>query len=192
MWGTAAEVGIFTVAARTAMLTSLVLMAVNSIAAPKFAELYRLGDMEALNSTARRSAALMTLLAAPLLLAFLAAPRLVMGLFGPEFRAGGFLLSILALGQFVNVATGSVGYLLMMSGHERLARNNTAFAAVLYVALSVALIPWAGPVGAAVATAIGVAALNLSAAYLVWRRLGILTIPVGRGIWSPPGARIRA
>ena len=55
----------------------------------------------------------------------------MMSLFGPEFRAGGPVLTILAAGQYVNVLTGSVGYLLMMTGNERLVRNNMAVAALL-------------------------------------------------------------
>jgi O-antigen/teichoic acid export membrane protein len=186
VWGTSADVGIYTAAARTALLTSLILIAVNSIAAPKFAALYRQGDFDALSSTARHSTLLMALLATPILLVFLAFPRLVLGLFGTEFQAGGPILSILALGQFVNVATGSVGYLLMMSGHERSVRNNMVFAAALNIGLSCVLIPLFGRIGAAVATAVAIATLNLGAAYLVWSRLGIVTIPFG------PPSRVRA
>lgn len=79
-------------------------------------------------------------------------------------------------GSFVNVATGSVGYLLMMSGNERLMRNNVAFIAVLSILFNVTLVPLAGPLGAAIATAVCLASMNLISAKLVWSRLGIRTI----------------
>jgi O-antigen/teichoic acid export membrane protein len=180
IWATSADVGIFNAASRTVLLGGLVLMAVNSIAAPKFAALHREGDMKALNSMARSSAILMLAIASPLLLAFTLAPGPVMRLFGPEFVAGAPLLVILALGQFVNVATGSVGYLLMMTGHEKLMRNSVAIAAALNLVLNLVLVPIAGTLGAAIATAISLATLNLVATYYSWSRLGIVILPLVR------------
>ena len=177
IWGTKAEVGIFSIANRTAMLTSFILIAVNSIAAPKFAALYKQGDMESLGSTARNSATLMTLLAGPVLLLFVLFPGWVMGVFGSQFTQGALALTILAIGQFVNVSTGSVGYLLVMSGNERLLRNNVAFIAVMSILMNVILVPIAGALGAAIATAVCMSVSNLIAAYLAWSRLGVWVIP---------------
>lgn len=121
---------------------------------------------------------MMVVLALPVLLTFVLVPGFVMGLFGPEFEVGASVLVILALGQFVNVSTGSVGFVLIMTGRERMARNNAAVAAGVNIVLQVLLIPRFGAVGAAIATAVSVALLNLTAAYLVHRSLGIWTLPV--------------
>ncbi len=174
--GTRADVGLFGVAHRTALVTSLVLIAVNSIAAPKFAELHKTGDVVGLASTARASARLMLLFASPIFLVFLLVPGWVMSLFGPDFAAAGVLLVILALGQLVNTATGSVGYLLMMSGNEVLMRNSMALAVTVNLGLNLVLIPATGAVGAAIATAGSVATLNLTALYFVVSRLGLRTL----------------
>lgn len=178
--GTKADIGIFGVASRTAILISFLMIAVNSIAAPKFAALYRLGDMEALGSTARSSAKLLTVLVAPVLLFFMIFPSSVMGLFGEQFRQWGNVLRILAAGQFANVVTGSVGYLLMMSGNERLLRKNIAYTALLNLLLNLLLIPVMGVMGAAIATSVSLALQNLHASYLVYRKIRIVTIP-----WLP-------
>lgn len=180
IWGTNEEVGVFTAAVRTALLISLVLVAVNAIAAPKFAELYRQGDMEALAALARNATILVSILAAPVFLFFALFSTTVMSLFGPEFRAGGPVLAILAAGQYVNVLTGSVGYLLMMTGNERLVRNNMAVAAILNLVLNFVLIRAYGVLGAAIGTAIAIAVLNLGAMYLARVKLGITTAPIGR------------
>jgi O-antigen/teichoic acid export membrane protein len=179
IWGTSAEVGVFTAAVRTALLISLFLVAVNAIAAPKFAELYRTGDMEALARLVRSAAILVSLLAAPVFLLCVAFPSTVMSLFGPEFREGGPVLVILAAGQYVNVLTGSVGYLLMMTGNERLVRNNMAVAAILNLVLNFVLIRAYGVLGAAIGTAVSIATLNLGAMYLARVKLGIMTAPIG-------------
>ena len=108
VWGTKSDVGIFNVAARTAQVTSFILIAVNSIAAPKFAELYNQGNKAALGRLARRSTWLMTLVASPVLLLFVLFPGRIMALFGKPFEGGAAVLGILSIGQFVNVVTGSV------------------------------------------------------------------------------------
>jgi len=180
VWGTQEDVGIFSMASRTAMLTSLILTSVNSISAPKFAELYKKKDMVALGATARNTAKLMTLITSPLLLLFLVAPQWVMGMFGEEFQKGGVLLSILAIGQFVNVATGSVGYVLMMSGNEKLMRNNVAFVASISIILNIVFVQTIGVLGAVLATTICLASQNIIAVYMVKNQLGIWTIPFAK------------
>jgi O-antigen/teichoic acid export membrane protein len=158
---------------------SFILIAVNSIAAPKFAALYKQGDMRTLGAVARKSAALMTLMVSPLLLICVLVPSWVMGLFGKDFESGALLLSILAIGQFVNVATGSVGYLLIMSGNEKLIRNSTALAAGVNIVLNILLVPWLGPLGAAISSATGIALYNLFNMVLVRYRLKIWVLFFG-------------
>ncbi len=177
IWENSKNVGIYSAASRTAMLTSFVLIAVNSIAAPKFAALYQRGDLLALGSLARKSAKMMVLLTSPALVLFMLIPELIMSIFGDQFNQGATILMILALGQFVNVATGSVGYLLMMTGNERLMRNNLIFIASLGILLNLILIPNYGILGAAIGASIVLATQNLIAMILVWRKLNIWTLP---------------
>jgi len=176
VWGNSSEVGIFGVASRVAMLTSLVLIAVNSIAAPKFAAFHHQADQKNLGETARQAARLTTLLAAPVLLFFVIVPDWILQLFGNEFAQGVLILVILAVGEFVNVATGPVGYLLTMSGHDRQLWASTILSATVNVGLCLALIPVHGAIGAAIAAATSVVVNNITNVYLVWRHLGIMTI----------------
>ena len=177
VWESSKNVGIYSAASRTAMLTSFVLVAVNSIAAPKFAALYQQGDIQALGAVARNSAKIMIVLASPALLLFLLFPEWVLSVFGEEFKQGAVVLMILSAGQFINVATGSVGYLLMMSGHERLMRNNLLFCAIVGVLLNLWLIPNYGIVGGAISAAITLSMQNIIAMILVSKKLNIMTVP---------------
>lgn len=179
-WGSAEEVAFFATAQRTAMLTSFVLFAVNAIAAPKFAAIYAKGDSDGLRRLAIWSVRLMLLAAVPALLLMLLLPEWLMSFFGDEFRAASTALMILALGQFVNVATGSVGYLLSMTGHERELRNNAFISALAGVVFGLALIPGHGLLGASVATAVAVASQNLLGAYQVRKHLGFNTLAFWR------------
>ncbi len=178
VWGTSADVGIFSMASRTAALISFILMAMNSILAPKFAALYIKGEIETLGRTARNAAALVTLIVSPIFLLFILFPDLIMGLFGKKFIGGSELLVILSAGQFVNVITGSVACLLVMTGHERLQRNIMVISLVLNVLLSAVLIPQLGTTGASIAVAVTLSVQNLIAAGMVKRKLGIVTIPL--------------
>ncbi len=173
VWESNENVGIYSAAYRVAMLTSFVLIAVNSIAAPKFSELHQKNDIAALGGVARNATKMMVLSASPVLLIFLIFPEFILSIFGEKFKEGAVVLSILAAGQFVNVATGSVGYLLNMCGYERLMRNNLIFCALVGIPLSVILIKSYGIVGGAVATAILLSMQNLIAMVLVKKKLGI-------------------
>ncbi len=178
VWASSSEVGLFSAANRAAMLVGLVLIAANSIIAPKMATLYRQGDMEGLGRVTRHSALLLTMMALPVILIFLLAPHWVMSLFGAEFTGAWLMLVIMALGQLVNVMTGSVGFLLMMTGREKSYLRANFVALAICVLLSVALIPWLGGIGASTAAAASLAIVNLLRVRFVWRDMGIMALPL--------------
>ncbi|HUW26067.1 MAG TPA: flippase [Gallionella sp.] len=177
VWGSSADAGMFSAAQRTASLIGLVLVSANVIVAPKFAELYQQNDIEALGKVARQGALLMTVMASPALLLFLFVPEWVMGLFGAEFSAGWLLLVIMALGQLVNVMTGSVGFILVMTGYEKQVFIAALWGGGINLLLCVALIPPYGAVGAGVATSISIASINLLRVRYVWKTIGVMPIP---------------
>jgi O-antigen/teichoic acid export membrane protein len=188
VWTSSDSVGIFSVAHRTVLLMVFFLHAVNSIAAPKFAEMHKKGDMHSMERIARNAAKFLMMASSPFLVIFIILPTHIMQIFGSEFIKGATALSILAAGQFVNISTGSVGYLLMMSGYEKLMRNNMAVCAGINFILNIILIPRTGITGAAVATALALALQNLIAFGLVWNKLGIVTLPfVPRNLFLKSG-----
>lgn len=169
-----ASVAIFAIAFRTSLLTRFAKMAVNAIAAPKFAALHRMADSAALSSTSRRSSLLVSVASLPMLLCFIVFPHWTMGLFGPTFADGAMLLRVLAIGQTAAVISVSVPYLLIMSGNERKLRNNTLVSAAVCLALNLLLIPSYGATGAAIAVASAMIVRSLLGAFQVYRSLGIL------------------
>ncbi|KPM75467.1 hypothetical protein AOG26_16905 [Pseudoalteromonas sp. UCD-33C] len=172
----AESVAFFSVAQRIAMLTTFILMAVNLVVAPKFSAFHAKGDDVGIRKTALFSIRLLVLSALPIVLFMLLFPEFLMGLFGDEFKQGAVILQILVLGQAVNVVTGSVGFLLMMSGHERDMRLVTlisGFGVLISVPIFTKLF---GAVGAAVATAFFISLQNLLAVYFVKKRLGFNTL----------------
>lgn len=172
-----AEVGIYTAAARTALLTRFLLLATGAVVAPRFAALHAAGDKAGLAKLAVRSTMLTTASTVPLLLIFIVFPEPVLSMFGPQFVTGAQVLMILTIGQFVNAATGPCGYLLNMCGYHRIEGRIAVAGALLTVGLCFALIPFWGLAGAAAANAIATAACNLWRVYVARSRFGILMLP---------------
>lgn len=189
---TSSDVGVYNVAFRTAWLASFVLIAVNAIAAPKFAALFHQERITELRSVVVGAARLAAFLAIPVFGVLLFLPSLVMSLFGADFVDLGVpVLQILALAQLVNVLTGSVTYLLMMSGHEQAVFRCVLVASAIVVVLTVLLVPVAGARGAAIAALVSMSVQNALAVYFAWTRLRIWSMPFGaallaRGLGQEP------
>lgn len=177
VWGSTADVGLFTVAQRTAGLVSLVLLTANTTLSPKFAELYIQNDLVTLTRVVQQGQATVLIMAMPILLIFCIAPVWVLGFYGPDFSSGWLLLVIISLGQLVNVATGSVESLLIMTGNEKSFLKAGFFTTILSIVLCLGLIPLYGKTGAAIAFSISLAVVNLLRVYYVWHTLGIRIFP---------------
>ncbi|WP_353686686.1 flippase [Thermodesulfovibrio sp. 3462-1] len=173
---TEAEVGIYNVALRLANLTAISLFAINSIVAPKFAELYAIKDMEGLKQTIQHSTRLIFWFSAPVLLAFILLPGFFLGFFGDEFKRGAMALIILSIGQFVNSISGSVGYFMNMTGRERACQNILTIATLINILLNYLLIPVFGMIGASIATMISIVFWNLASVVYIKYDTGILTL----------------
>lgn len=178
IYNSSAELAQLAAARNTSVLITFILTAVNYVSAPRFATMYHEGKMQELKRYATNTSRLMTLVALPLVLFICFFPDLIMSLFGKDFTEGAGLLRVLAIGQFVNVVTGSVGYLLIMSGHEKDLRNITIINGIIAIVLALILNPIFGAFGSALSTAIAVASSNLMAVGLVKKRLGFNTLNV--------------
>jgi O-antigen/teichoic acid export membrane protein len=173
LFGSADDVGIYRVAVQASALVSFSLEAVNLVIAPRLAALHEQGRVEDLHRLAVSSARVVFAVAIPVVTALILFGRpLLEFVFGLKYGAAHSALIILALGQLISAVSGSVGYLLNMTGHERDTFRGVAFSAIVTIVLSVILIPPFGIVGAAVAKGVTVAVWNLLLLRQVKRRLG--------------------
>jgi O-antigen/teichoic acid export membrane protein len=140
--------------------------------------MYNQGKINQLKNYARHATFLMTLVALPVTLIIFIFPDTIMAVFGKDFIEAVWPLRILAIGQFINVITGSVGSLLVMSGHEKDMRNIRIVNGVLSIALALILTPWLGMIGSALSSAISLASFNLMAVGQVKKRLGFNTMSI--------------
>jgi O-antigen/teichoic acid export membrane protein len=182
MYRSTEEVGIYAVAFKIATATSFILASVNTIIAPKFAELFWAKKMEQFVNLVAFSTKIIFFVSLPVLIVIALFPAFLLTLFGAEFSSGTTALLILAVGQFVNSATGSVGILMSMTGRQKVVRNIVLWMTLISVALNFMLIPKYGIAGAALATTVGIALQNIMMVLYVRRNMGINTFywPVGR------------
>ncbi|MBT6456251.1 MAG: hypothetical protein HOK37_12010 [Gammaproteobacteria bacterium] len=117
------------------------------------------------------------IIALPAFLLCLFFPQQLLLIFGTDYQQADSLLMILAFAQFINVFTGSNGYILMMTGHEREFRNIALLSAVLTVILSFILIPFFGAIGAAIATVLGFLTKNFGGTWIAYKKTKVLSIP---------------
>jgi O-antigen/teichoic acid export membrane protein len=169
------DVGIYNIAFKIATVTSFFLVSINSIVAPKFAELYWSNRTKELKKTVLKSAKLNFWSSTPVLLPFIFFPKFFMGLFGIEFVEGYRSLIILSIGQFVNAFCGSVGYLLTMTGNQDVFRNIYFISTILNLLLCFILIPLLGVDGAALSFSISMIFWNVLSLIIVKKKFGFVT-----------------
>ena len=174
----ATDVGIYGVAFKLSMFASITLMAINSIAAPKFAEMYGENNIEGLKKVAQQSTKMIFWSTLPLVILFFMFPELLLGLFGEHFKIGVYAFLLLSFGKLISSFSGSVGNLLQMTGKQLIYMNILLVGAIINVLLNYFLIPIYGINGAAIASMTSIIIWNLTMVYFVKKELGFLTFYV--------------
>ena len=152
------SVGIYNAALKVSMLAYIALMAINSIAAPKFSELYSSGDLIALKSLVQKSTKTIFWLTFPVVLVFALFPTQILS------------------GKMFSAICGSVGTLLQMSGNQKYFQNVLIAAAILNIILNYILIPEFKLIGAAVASLVSNVFWNLLMVIYIKKKFGFYTI----------------
>ena len=167
------QVGIYNVALKIALISNFIYGSVNTIIAPKFAELYWGRNIPEFKKVVGYASKMIFLVSFPFLLIIFLFPGFLMGLFGEEFEQGKNALLILGVGQLVNVLAGAVQNVLKMTGHEHIFRNVMVSGAILNIVLNYILIPIYGIEGAAMASLVCYIYWKLAAAIYVRLKLKV-------------------
>jgi O-antigen/teichoic acid export membrane protein len=154
------QVGIYAVAATLVAFVPVALQSVNQIFSPTIADLHARGERALLGRLFQTLTKWILGLTLPLALVMIIFSKPLMRLFGTAFEAGWLVLSLGTLGQLVNAGVGSVGYLLLMSGHQARLIRVQAIMAVFTVAATFLLVKPLGMVGVALAGALTNALTN--------------------------------
>jgi O-antigen/teichoic acid export membrane protein len=174
VFATASAVGVYNVAARTAVLGSIVLVAFNSIFSPVVAELHQRGltrDLGMLYKDVSRWVFTFSLL---FFLGMVLLAKDMMAVFGREFVPGWPVLLIIAAAQLYGTSVGSTQRILAMTGHQLMLMYVTVSSVVLTLVLNFLLVPAYGILGSALATATATVLIN------TWN---LLTVNRALGLW---------
>jgi len=194
-----AELGVYAAAVRVAQALVLFLIAVNYMFSPFVADLHARGERDRLDGLFKTLTRWVVAGTLPILLVLLILPGPVLSLFGSGFESGTAALRILVIGQAVNMATGSVGFILIMVGRTGWDLVVYGASFVLDLAVAFVLVPHLGAEGAAVAQAVTLVASNTARLYLVWRFVRIqpfnrhyvrLVLPAALGGLAMLGAHV--
>ena len=150
----ATELGIYSAALRAGQVLVLFLTSVSLMFSPYVADLHSRGETARLDKLFKTLTRWTIAATMPVFLVLVVAPADALRLFGGEFAGGQTALLILLAGQFVNIATGSVGFVLIMVGRTGWDLVVYAASLALNLALAFWLCPRYGMEGAAVANAV--------------------------------------
>jgi O-antigen/teichoic acid export membrane protein len=187
------ELDAYSAAARISQVLLLFLTSLSLVFSPFAADLHARGERKRLDELFKRSTRWALAATLPLLIVLFVAAADVLRAFSPRFEVGEDALRILLVGQALNVATGSVGFILIMTGFTGVDLVDNAVAVALLVVLAASLTAAFGIEGTAAASAVSVAGLNVVRLIQVRQRVGIQ--PYDRsylGLALPGGAALVA
>jgi O-antigen/teichoic acid export membrane protein len=176
---TSTDVGVYQVATRMVMLAAFVMTPVNAAFAPRIADLYQRHRTASLHNTYVAATSWILRLSLPAFVLCVVMPNELLSIFGRRFEVGATVVVVLALGKFVDSATGPCGLMLNMSGRPGLSLFDNVLVLVANVALNVWLIPQYGIEGSAVAWAVSLALVNVLRVVQVKKVLGMFPFGVG-------------
>ncbi|WP_034622867.1 flippase [Desulfovermiculus halophilus] len=177
----AAQVGIYRISVQGANLVIFGLMVINFVIAPEISRLYVKGEKKSLQKMVTWSARAVLACALPIAIIFwLLGKQIISFAFGEEYQASYAPLAVLTLGQLVNAAAGSVGFILNMTGHEKDTAVGVTIAAILNIFLNLMLIPSYQAIGAAIATVSSMIVWNILLIWAVYKRIQLNSTAFGR------------
>ncbi|HEX6248373.1 MAG TPA: oligosaccharide flippase family protein [Nocardioidaceae bacterium] len=157
----------------SARLNTAVTSSFSTLFLPVIARLYARADMEGLRRSYWNTATFVAVLTFPVFaLTGPLAPSFTVTLFGERYAGSATVLSILAVGYYINVMLGFNAYALQVCGRIRYLVVVNVFVAVLNIALCFLFAPQLAAVGIALANCIALVSQNLLNQWVLRGSLG--------------------
>lgn len=173
-FGSVESVAIFDIAMRGASLVTFTLDAFNSAISPFIVTAFEKKDFNSLQRIVAKATAVVFIFALPVALIFVIGGKaLISFLFGIKYEDSYVPLVILCIGQLFNVATGSVGLILSMTGHQAYFVKTTSYMAITNIILSVPIVVYFNVNGAATIYSVILILQNIILAKYVHSKLKI-------------------
>src|SRR6266566_105912 len=180
------QLGQYGAAMKLSNFIQMPLLSLSNIFAPTIAELHSKGERQKLESMFKIVTKWSITFSLPLFLIMVLFSPYVLALPGPGFMSAWPLLIAFAVGSMINAGTGTVGYMLLMTGYQRLSFLNSLVAVTVNIGLGILLTPRYGVMGTAVSTGLAICVLNLMRVLQV--RIFLKMYPWRSDIVKPIGA----
>jgi O-antigen/teichoic acid export membrane protein len=156
------DVAIYGAALRLVALVTIPLLIVNAVVPPFIAEMHTKGEKKELERILRSTSTIAVVPALIIFFIFVIFGKYILGtIYGSYYSEGAYVLSILSLGQIINVAAGSCGMVLMMTGHQTWMMYITFFSGLLIITGSITLVQEYQTFGVACVVSFGTALQNI-------------------------------
>ncbi|CAH6896984.1 membrane hypothetical protein [Vibrio chagasii] len=123
----------FVVIVRIVAVPVLILSSVNVMLSRKISISYNCSDISDLELTAKKASRIVIPISIMFFLIILILSEYILSIFGDEFKGIKIPLIIAALGQCINLATGTVSIFLLMTGNEKKLRNSLFSSLVIMI-----------------------------------------------------------
>ena len=164
------QIAYYSVSVKLAMLTTLALMSVNIVIAPRIAEIYENQKMQKLQMLIKHSTRIIFLISICLLSVLFFFSEEILGLFGQGYVIANNALLFLLAAQFFNAVSGPGAIYLNMTGRQKTLNKILVSALIINISLNFYLIPTQGINGAAIATLVSLIIWNTIATVLIYSR----------------------
>lgn len=157
-------IGQYSAAIKFSIIIALPLQSLNVMFTPTIAELYSKGEIQKLKAMFKIVTKWTITFSLPIFWIAVLFSASLLGLSdhnGHDYSDAWPLLIAFAMGAIINTGTGSVGYMLLMTGHQKLSFLNSLAAVFMNVVLGVILTPRYGAMGTAIATGAAICVVNL-------------------------------
>src|SRR3989442_2969168 len=154
------QLGQYGAAMKLSNFIQMPLLSLSNIFAPTIAELHSKGERQKLESMFKIVTKWSITFSLPLFLIMVIFSPYVLALPGSGFVSACPLLIAFAVGSMINAGTGTVGYMLLMTGYQRLSVLHSLVAVAVNISLGILLTPRYGAMGTAVSTGLAICTLN--------------------------------
>ena len=164
------QIAYYSVSVKLAMLTTLALMSVNIVIAPRIAEIYENQKKQKLQKLIKHSTRIIFLISICVLSVLFFFSEEILGLFGQGYVIANNALLFLLAAQFFNAISGPGAIYLNMTGRQKTLNKILVSALIINISLNFYLIPIQGINGAAIATLVSLIIWNTIATVLIYSR----------------------
>ncbi|HKV58818.1 MAG TPA: oligosaccharide flippase family protein [Ktedonobacteraceae bacterium] len=184
------QIGYYTAAIKISAFISLPLVSLNAMFTPIIAELHAKEETQKLTSMFKLVTKWTITLSLPIFGVATLFSVSLLGISGGNFASAWPLLIALSVGNLFNAGTGSVGYMLLMTGHQKLSFLNSLVAVIFNVVFNIILTPRYGAMGTAISTGLAYTIVNMMRLLQVYVLLKIQPYrwdslkPLGAGVIS--------